>query len=263
MRIATIVQSYPPAISGASLMARSLAEGMARRGHNTLVLAASDRRKPYRKIAGRLQIEFLRSQPNPLRARQHFFSWWSPSVKRHLRAFRPQVLHLHDPLTVGPAWLSANKEWGIPVAVTIHQLPWFVTTYLPDLPGFRQSVERLLWRYGSWVDRRSQQMVTPTTTIADEIAEKAGFRPRVIGNGVNLDRFFPAAGHTDESRSLFRKYGLDPGRPVILHVGRLDLEKRVEVVLRAAAAAMRRSSSAASSLSRPSRKRRTWRTASP
>ncbi len=123
MRIATIVQSYPPAISGASLISQSLAEGMARRGHEVLVLAASDRRVPYRNTQGSLRVEFLRSQPNPLRARQNFFSWWNPALKPHLRKFRPQILHLHDPLTVGPVWLSANKDWGIPVVVTIHQLP--------------------------------------------------------------------------------------------------------------------------------------------
>ncbi len=240
MRIATIVQSYPPAISGASLISQSLAEGMARRGHEVLVLAASDRRVPYRNTQGSLRVEFLRSQPNPLRARQNFFSWWNPALKPHLRKFRPQILHLHDPLTVGPVWLSANKDWGIPVVVTIHQLPWFVSAYLPDLPGFRSSVERLLWAYGSWVDRRSQHMVTPTKTIAEEIEKCGGFRPSVIDNGVDLDLFYPAAGHTDDSRSLFQKYGLDPALPVILHVGRLDQEKRVDLVLRAAARAMAR-----------------------
>jgi hypothetical protein len=42
MRIAYLTQSYPPMISGAAHVAQQIAKGMAQRGHQVLVIAASD-----------------------------------------------------------------------------------------------------------------------------------------------------------------------------------------------------------------------------
>ena len=52
-----------------------------------------------------------------------------------------------------------------------------------------------------------------------------------MSNGVDLDRFSP--GPADEA--LRSAYGLPPGRPVILSVGRLSPEKRADVLIAAVA----------------------------
>ena len=64
-------------------------------------------------------------------------------------------------------------------------------------------------------------------------------RPIVLPNGVELQRFSVQPVSHGEGAALRRKYGLDPHLPVILSVGRIDVEKRVDVVVRAAARAMR------------------------
>ena len=46
MRIAYLTQSYPPMISGAAISARQTAESMVGRGHQVLVIAASEREHP-------------------------------------------------------------------------------------------------------------------------------------------------------------------------------------------------------------------------
>jgi glycosyltransferase involved in cell wall biosynthesis len=56
---------------------------------------------------------------------------------------------------------------------------------------------------------------------------------------VDLAHFSSAPSQPDEDAALRRKYGLDPTRPVILHVGRIDVDKQVEVVVRAAAKSVR------------------------
>ena len=43
MRIAYLTQSYPPMISGAALVVERLAKSMAERGHQVLVIAASNK----------------------------------------------------------------------------------------------------------------------------------------------------------------------------------------------------------------------------
>ena len=43
MRIAYLAQSYPPMVSGAAIVAEQLTNEMAKRGHQVLVIAASDK----------------------------------------------------------------------------------------------------------------------------------------------------------------------------------------------------------------------------
>jgi 1,2-diacylglycerol 3-alpha-glucosyltransferase len=60
----------------------------------------------------------------------------------------------------------------------------------------------------------------------------------VISNGTDLKRFAPHQAIPGEGRALREKYGLHPDLPVIIHVGRIDVEKQVDLVIRAAAGAM-------------------------
>jgi glycosyltransferase involved in cell wall biosynthesis len=74
--------------------------------------------------------------------------------------------------------------------------------------------------------------------IADIVKARLGHRPVVISNGIDAQRFNPAAGSVDDARTMRLKYNLDPNLPVILHVGRIDPDKRVDLVVRAAAQVM-------------------------
>jgi len=56
MRIAFVTQPYPPMISGAALTVQQLAAGLASRGQQVLVLAASDRPQAYTQCDGNLAV---------------------------------------------------------------------------------------------------------------------------------------------------------------------------------------------------------------
>ncbi|MBT7191863.1 MAG: glycosyltransferase [Anaerolineae bacterium] len=242
MRIAYITQSYPPMISGASLVVKSLAHGMAARGHSVLVIAASDQGRAYTTQKGRVKIARLTSVPNPKRAQQKVVLWSRKMIEDELKYFSADILHVHDILTMGVFGVQTAQTLNTPIITTVHQLPWFVTAYLPKLPGLHETVEYSLWEYSRWLNKQCQTMVVPTSTIAETIRSKVGFRPNVISNGIDLQRFNTLEMSRKQRASLCEKYGLNPGLPIILHVGRLDTDKRVEVVIQAAAKTMRKTS---------------------
>jgi glycosyltransferase involved in cell wall biosynthesis len=76
-------------------------------------------------------------------------------------------------------------------------------------------------------------LVTAPTATALRLLRDHGLRARsrAVSNGVDLERFSP--GTRDEA--LRTKYALPAGRPVILSVGRLSPEKRLDVLIAAAA----------------------------
>lgn len=234
-RLALFGQSYPPMVSGAALVMQRLAEGLAARGHAVLVGCASPTGQPGHTTQalgrGHLQVEHLASWHNPLRVGQRFAPWPRPALERAARAFGVQVIHAHDPLG---AQVRLGVPAAVPVAYTLHQLPWFVAAYLPR--PVRPLAERVLWHGLRQLARRCA-LVTPSATIAEVVAAHGLPRPTVISNGVDVHRFTPAPHPTDAAASAahLARLNLPTEVPLVLHVGRLDAEKKVETILHALA----------------------------
>ncbi len=241
MRIVFVAQSYPPMVSGAAQVVQRLARGMAARGHTTLVLTASDQGAAYTRHDAGCTVLRLPALPNPLRVRQRFVLWAGGRIRRALLDFRPDVCHLHDPTNLGLLGLRSARALGVPVILTFHALPVFVSAYLPPRPLLRRPVEALLWRYYDWWMSQCQAVITPSRIAAGIVEQHAGRRPLALSNGVDLARFSPEPAEPGEAARLRACYGLDPERPIILYAGRLDADKLVRVVVRAAAEAMRAS----------------------
>ena len=84
MKIAYITQSYPPMISGASIVVERLAEAMAKQGHQILVIAASDKGQAYHTVRRNLCVTRLASTANPKRAYQQFAPYPNRATRREL-----------------------------------------------------------------------------------------------------------------------------------------------------------------------------------
>jgi 1,2-diacylglycerol 3-alpha-glucosyltransferase len=237
MRIAILAQSYPPMVSGAAVCAGHLAEAMAGRGHQVLVITASDRGETYLVEEANLSILRLHSHHNPWRVGQRFLFYPRGAILRALRDFQPEVIHSHEPLQMGLLGLEHARRARIPITLTIHQLPWFAASYLPDVDGLRSHAETILWMYARWLLRQFTDIITPTQTVSALLAERTGLRPRTISSGIDLEVFHPHPAQDGAAARL--RLNLPPHAPIILHVGRLDIDKRVGHVVEAAAPALR------------------------
>lgn len=238
MRISQICQSYPPMISGAALFVWQLTQALVRRGHRLLVITASDRSRAYTEHKDGVIVLRLPSYPNLLREGQRFMIWPMGAIRCALRDFQPDVLHTHDSLAAGLAGIRAARSLGIPVVMTTHQLPSFVSAYLPPLASLRRFTETALWSYAQWLSPQCQIVIAPSAWSARLMRERGQCDAMVIGNGVATEVFTSQSVSPGEASGLYRKYGLEPDVPIILHVGRLDIDKRVDLVVRAVALAM-------------------------
>ncbi|MDH5507569.1 MAG: glycosyltransferase [Anaerolineae bacterium] len=241
MKIAYICQTYPPMISGVSHALERLATGMAQRGHEVLVVVASDRGDAYTRKTPGLRVVRLRSFPNPLAENQRFMFWQRGNIINALKSFSPDIVHLHDALLAGIPGLLGGSRALWPVVLTVHVLPQVLHSHAPAVPGLAKILDLGSGIYASLLLERCAKVIAPSQLAARKISQLAACYPRVISNGINLDLFSPTAADKDERARLRRKYGLDAGRPVILHVGRISKEKSVDVVVSAAAQAMQAS----------------------
>jgi glycosyltransferase involved in cell wall biosynthesis len=220
-------------ISGASIAAEQLAKGMASRGHDVLVIAASDTGQAYQTREKNLTILQLKSFKNPLRVKQRLLAFPHRSIMKALREFQPDLIHTHEPAQTGFLGLKYACSTRIPVILTAHQLPWFITSYLPDIPILKKVVERIFWSYAGWLTEGYSAIISPTRTISEVIQTKTGFYPTTIPYGIDL-KTFNLNTISGESTEVRTRYNIPEHSPIILHVGRLDVDKNVERVLLAA-----------------------------
>ena len=233
MRILLAGQTYDPPVNGPGVFSRQLAEGFVREGHQVLVLTPSPRLRAVGRLQHGVQIEGVPALPLfPPYSDVRVSLLSGPWVGRLLDRFRPDVVHLQDHYPLCRSVLAAARRRDAPVLATNHFLPENMLPYIPLPEWCRPRIEGLLWKTALDVLNRADLVTAPSRTAA-EILRERGLRVevRVVSCGVDVQRFAPDPGV--DRRGVRRRYGLDPEATLFLYVGRLDREKRVEILLHA------------------------------
>lgn len=149
-------------------------------------------------------------------------------LKRDVRDFAPDIIHLAAPDPAAHAAKRLGRDLGVPVVASIHTR---FETYLAYYGfGFaRPLMEKMLGRFYAGLDE-----VFVTTPSFGETMREAGIIrrvPAVWSRGVDKARFSPARRACEWRRSL----GISDKEAVIGFVGRLVLEKGLDVVAAAVA----------------------------
>jgi alpha-maltose-1-phosphate synthase len=139
-----------------------------------------------------------------------------------------QLVHSHTWYANLAGHLAAML-YGIPHVMTMHSLealrPW--------------KAEQLGGGYtlSSWCERTSAASAAAVVAVSDGMKvdilsaypEIPAERVRVIRNGIDTNEYRP-----DPQTGVLARYGVDPGRPYVIFVGRITRQKGVPVLLRAA-----------------------------
>ncbi len=201
----------------------ALADHLERRGHEVSVMAPNDpldiRTRLLHPKLGRhgdlpeRVIPVGRSVPLPSNGSLANLAF-SPAVfgkvRRAIARYRPDVVHVHEPLLppVGWAAVRSAKAQGIPAVGTFH-------AHYPDgcyhYRLFKKALEPFAWA----LDAR----IAVSPTAASTAAEYFSGDYRVVPNGVDVERFRPSGAPRDPNEVLF--------------VGRPDGRKGLSVLLRA------------------------------
>jgi glycosyltransferase involved in cell wall biosynthesis len=123
---------------------------------------------------------------------------------------------------------------GIPVVATNHFMTENLTAFIGS-DKWKKRISRLLWKKFSKAYNRVALVTTPSEWAAGLIRPKLKTRVQTVSSGIDIDSFTPA-GSGDWVREKFDI----PDKPVLLFVGRLDPEKKIEETIRAVAVALSR-----------------------
>ena len=256
MKIVIATAVYYPMINGVAVFSRNLAEGLAKRGHEVLVLCPSQTGKNYTRTEGGVKVHRLKSidvkiypdQINDVPPKKHFMGVDWPhlfykegfkvsvfpmnDIKKTLDRFKPDVVHVQISDPIGLSVVSYARKKDIPVVTTEHNQPEVLTSSL-KLGVVRKPANAMLSAYFRNRQSKSDFATMPTRQSIDNLilsrGKEFGVPVAAVSNGVDLTNFKP--GKAPEA--IFKKYGIKKDVPTVLYVGRVDPEKKVGVVVEA------------------------------
>jgi len=215
MRIAVVAETFLPKTDGIVNTTCKLLEHLKQRGHQALVLApgggpASHADMP---VVGfpALRLPFYPE----LR-----LAWSDGRLASTLDQFRPDLVHAANPLLLGSLAMRHARRRGIPTVAVYHT----------DMAGFADSwgygaLRPLIWSLVRAVHRGADLNLCPSRTTLVQLREQGIPRLDLWSRGVDLERFHP------RRRDIGWRHRLTDGqvdRPLLLYVGRLSREKRVD-----------------------------------
>ncbi|HTP80931.1 MAG TPA: glycosyltransferase family 1 protein [Bacteroidota bacterium] len=139
---------------------------------------------------------------------------------RRLNAFRPDIVHINSPCTLGLGALRYATHYDLPVVATYH-------THFPTYPRYyrMEGLEEVVWKVSRRLYNNMDRTFVPSVPILEELKEHDIERLEYLPNGVDLSLFHP----TRRSGPWRSRFGAGQ-KPVVLFVSRLVWEKDLAVL---------------------------------
>ncbi len=259
MKIVISTDIYYPMINGVAVFSRNLAAGLTKRGHEVLVLAPSitgdfetERDEEYGFKVVRLSSKKMFLYPdqiNKVPEKKDFLGVKMPQlmyknglhvsympdleIKRVLSEFDLDIIHNQTPGPVALAILRYARRNKVALVSTDHAYPDNLTQQvkLPELA--KKPINAAMNAYFVSFLRRSDYATVPTEQVLTDCIPKSKLFFRVpieaLSNGIDLSRFAPGR----VNKEIYARYDINPDKPTILYIGRVDPEKSLDILMKA------------------------------
>jgi glycosyltransferase involved in cell wall biosynthesis len=223
MKVAIFTDSYPPNVDGVATAISLLNFHLKKVGIQTLVITPIDYKNTGVKgFVEKNGVIYFAAAAYPF-YKQYKIGIPNPILIAKLKQFDPDVVHIHTPGSSGLLGLFYAKLYDKKVVTTFHTLlsdDAVLKRYL-TYPWNRVLSPSHVWRLLKVFYNRADVVVSPSVSIKKELVAHGVWRPiKVISNGIDLSKYI----------KLKRK---KPKGLVILYIGRISAEKRLEVLLQA------------------------------
>jgi glycosyltransferase involved in cell wall biosynthesis len=217
-RVALFTEAFLPKVDGVSRTALLTIHHLQRSGRDLIVFAP----KPAPQHIEGTPIYSVPSLWLPSYPETRVALLWLPLLRR-LRHFKPDLIHLFSPFTLGMLGMLGSAALNVPV----------VANYQTDLPGYAHSYGAphfapLFKAILRFIHNGCTLTLAPTPIVVAQLRRWRFKRLRLWGRGVDTTRFTPARRSAEWQARL--RNGRDQALGVALYVGRMAREKHLETL---------------------------------
>lgn len=215
MRIAIFTETFSPDINGVVTVLQHLLRALHQCGAEVIVFTPGTQHPsefagfPIYGGPAKPSLWYADAMHSPLTA-DHY---------RILRDFKPDIIHIAQPLvgTTRAIWWA--RRLGVPLVISFH-------TNYARTSGFydAQGLTWLVWFLTGESLRRADCVLVPSSYIETDLQAHGVHNTHIWRQGVEIERFHPRFANPDMRYRLSNGH---PDDPLLLYVGRLAAEKRI------------------------------------
>lgn len=233
MRIMIVGSTYYPSLNGQSIFTTNLCEGLASQGHQVMAVVPSESSHAHQFWRNGVLIQKISAvEFSFIHPEVYYTPFPSKLVKKVFKEFDPEVVHVQDHHPLSASALKIARRHRLPVMGTNHFMPQNLAPYFPWLARFEAVFEGIMWKWMLSLFNRLDLAAAPSRTAASILRSNGLCIPVTpVSCGVDLHRFYPI--RNLDRKAILRQYGLDPQKITFVFVGRVDGEKRLDVIIQA------------------------------
>lgn len=218
MRVAIFSETFLPKVDGIVVKVCKLLSHLEQRGHESILFAPEGAPESY---AGTRIVSFQAKQM-PFYPELPIVPPWVRPAKI-LEEYQPDVVHLVNPTSLGLAGLLAAKRLGIPVLASYHT----------DMPGFAEHwhlgfLSPTIYAIYREIHNQCDLNVCPSEFTRRQLVEHGFEEVHVWRGGVDIELYSPSKRDPSWRQRLTDGH---PDRRLLLYIGRVSVEKRIDRLL--------------------------------
>ena len=230
MRIGIFTDTYPPYINGVSTSIKMLEKALRQKGHQVFIVTVNPNNMKYEyEDNGRI----IRIPGIPTGIYDYRLTGIYPiRVLNKIKSWKLDVIHSHTEFGVGTFARIVAKQYNIPLVHTYHIMYEDYTHYITH-GHFDKSSKKLTEYFTKfYCDKTATELIVPSQKTYALFKEKykVDRTVHIVPTGIDVERFHREKLDAKKINNLKKKLKLKDS-PVIIYVGRLAQEKRVETLI--------------------------------
>lgn len=218
------INYYTPSKGGMETSVINLSKGLEKAGHEVFIFAPE-------------YPNYKDKERNIFRYKSIRFNYggyfyvipvpFGSKMKEIVKELELDILHSHQPYSLGSEALKFSKELDIPLVFTYHIKYEDYSHYIPLVPNSisKKYIRKVTVGYSNKCDA----VISPSTAIK-KLLEDHGIKAlvKIIPSGINIDNF---ANDTGKKKKIREKYQIKQDEIVLITACRLTKEKNLEFLV--------------------------------
>lgn len=231
MRIGIFTDTYPPFINGVSTSIAMLEKGLKKLGHEVYIVAVNPENFSYKSEE---DDRILRIPGIPTGIYDYRLTGiYSVRALNKIKEWNLDIIHSHTEFGVGMFARIVAKQYNIPLVHTYHTMLEDYTHYITK--GYFDKTSKKIAEYLAkfYCDKTALELIVPSKKTYELFTKKYKIQNRVniIPTGIDVERFFKENFDSNDINYLRKELGIKDDDFVALFVGRLAIEKDIELLI--------------------------------